>query len=426
MYASDGSVVPFLGETRADSPAAPALEHRVALPPDPGLPDVPRLFDSAWAWQARCSQLGAPDELPERLRIHQLQYRTGRRVLVSYVAEWASDSWMVDDNFTIELVPGKPERVFLFPNDPYLPGLTLAASSSDAADLMSKYVRFRPQSLKVDLVRYRPSSRAVLRHVARWRSGRGDKLTLFVRVMRPERVSRILAAEKLAKNSNFTLPRVVACWAEGGVVWLGHIPGDSVRTLIRRGDPPDPNQILDHLELLWSGPVSQDSPALNLARGFRRTERLLSQVLQSDGPGEMLQRVTDRLEPFVASWRPSTLAHNDFYDDQMILMPTGRLALVDFEETGLGDPLLDVGTMLAHLRWMARFGTHPQTCESFRHLFQSAALDRFGWDAQHLALREAIALFRLSEYPLRTVSDNWLSAVETGLSLVDDALRGAP
>ena len=59
----------------------------------------------------------------------------------------------------------------------------------------------------------------------------------------------------------------------------------------------------------------------------------------------------DTLSPFVDAWQPTALAHNDFYDDQMLFTPdTGRLALVDFEETAPGDPLLDVGVMLAHLR----------------------------------------------------------------------------
>ena len=34
------------------------------------------------------------------------------------------------------------------------------------------------------------------------------------------------------------------------------------------------------------------------------------------------------LDSFVHSWRPAGIAHNDFYDDQMLVLPDGRIALV--------------------------------------------------------------------------------------------------
>ena len=71
---------------------------------------------------------------------------------------------------------------------------------------------------------------------------------------------------------------------------------------------------------------------------------------------------------FAAAWRPTALAHNDFYDDQMLLMPAGNLALVDFEETGPGDP------MLAHLRWMAGFAPKVPLVPKVRILFLKSIL----------------------------------------------------
>ena len=70
------------------------------------------------------------------------------------------------------------------------------------------------------------------------------------------------------------------------------------------------------------------------------------------------------------------LAHSDFYDDQVLLTPEGHLALVDFEEIGPGGPLLDVSDMLAHLRWMARFGSAPEAYGAYRRRVRSAALAR--------------------------------------------------
>ena len=118
------------------------------------------------------------------------------------------------------------------------------------------------------------------------------------------------------------------------------------------------------------------------------------------------------------------MAHNDFYDDQMLVKPDGRLALVDFEEIGPGDPMLDVGKMLAHLRRMAVFSRASAACDAYHGRFRVAALERFGWYPQALDLREAFALFRLSTSPVQQLKRDWLKRVKTGLTLALDVAEG--
>ena len=391
---------------------------------DEGLPDLSRLFDAEWVWGAFCQQFGPPEETPERLRLQQFLHRPGKRALVSYMSERRWDRWVVEAQFTVELRAGEAPRLFRYPDDPYLPGLSAAASATEAHRLLPQYVNLHPQRLKVEVMRYRPTSRAVLRYRAGWRRASREEVTLYVRVMSPDRVAPLLTAGELAGHSGFLLPRLLGCWPEGGVAWLASVPGDTVRTLIREGTPPEPERILDGLAPLWSMPAKKGRP-LDLSAAFRWTDRVLSGALSDGGEHQMLSEVTDVLGPFAEAWRPSTLAHNDFYDGQIILTPDGRLALVDFEEVGPGDPMMDVGMLLAHLRWMARFDASRQACDGYRRRFRAAALDRFGWDGRELALREAFALFRLSSNPIRHLQYNWFQAVETGLGLVLETLDDA-
>ena len=403
----------------------PTLKPEVApLPEDAKLPGLLRLFDSEWVWQAYCSQFGTPEEPPQHLRPRQFIYRPGARAVIDYVAERRWDQWVVEEEFAIELEAGKPERLFHYPDDPYLPGLPHMVSAADAQQLLPKYVRLHPQRLRVEAVRYRPGGRAVLRHIAGWRRSNADDVTLFVRVMPPARLERLLQAAELAEQSGFVLPRLAGCWPEGGVVWLAAVPGETVRSLIRQGKPPDPDLMLDNLAQLWAAPQG-GGQALNVQAGFATTQRLFSQVLQDEGPRRAYQQAADALTSFVETWQPTALAHNDFYDDQMVVTPTGRLALVDFEETGPGDPLMDVGNLLAHLRWMASFGSAAEECATYRRRFRHAALERFAWDEHELALREAYALFRLSSNPVRQLRHDWPTATEAGLHLVVEALDGA-
>ena len=247
-----------LEETQVGPMSAPPLEPEVALPVDEGLPGFLRLFDNEWVWQAFCEQFGTPEELPQRIRPNWISYQLGARALVSYVAERQWDHWITEDQFAIELVAGKAERLFRYPKDPYLPGLRRAASPIDAHELLAKHVPVSPHILRVEAVRYRPGSRAVLRHIVSLRRGRPNKVTLFVRVMRPRRVDRLMEAAELMEHSGFALPRLAGCWTKGGVVWLARIPGKTVRTLIQKGRAPDPEPILDGLEKLWSTPINLD------------------------------------------------------------------------------------------------------------------------------------------------------------------------
>jgi len=163
---------------------------------------------------------------------------------------------------------------------------------------------------------------------------------------------------------------------------------------------------------------------LDIAAGLRHTERILNEVLPGGPAHPQFQRILAILRPFAEAWQPSALAHNDFYDDQLILTPEGRIALVDFEEAGPGDPMLDVGNMLAHMDWMARFNPRRERYAAYHAAFRQAALARLGWDPRELALREGFALFRLASNPVRHFRENSLEKVETLLTLALEVLEG--
>ena len=406
---------------------APPLVPKITLPTDRGVAGFDHLFDNEWVWQAFRDEFGVPEETPQRIRLQQLRYQPGVRALVSYVTEQQWGNWILEDQFAVELRAGRSERLFRFPNDPYLPGLRQAASPVDAHQLLTRCVPISPTRLRVETIRYRPGNRAVLRYIASWRKRHLGNVNFFVRVMPPRRLERFLVAGELASGSGFATPRIVGCWKEGGVVWMTEVPGETVRARIREGTPPHPEPVLDALAGLWSTPIKPDQGhPLDLLGGFRTTDRLLSHLLRSDDALRLLQQLKDTLGPFAEKWRPSAVAHNDFYDDQMLVTPEGRLALVDFEEIGPGDPLLDVGKMLAHLRRMARFGNAKQACRAYHGRFRTAALERFGWDPQDLNLREAFALFRLSANPIHQLRRDWARRVETGLALALDVAEGCP
>lgn len=404
----------------------PQLKPEACLPVDEGLPGLSSLFDAEYVWSAFCFNLGEPDEVPQQIKARQINYVPGRRALVTYVAEWNRDQWVEEDQFAIELVSGEAPRFFHFPDDPALPGLRPAASGIEAQDLINEHLPLATQSVRVETVRYRPMTRAVLRHRGRWRKGKGERISLFARVMRPEKLPRILSAWDLAEHSGFQLPALLGQWPEGGVVWMNKVVGSTVRKRIARGKAPDPGQIFDHLSKLWAGPLDQvEAESISLKNSFGGPRRLFAHILQNEESGmQALEEITNSLKPFVKTWKPTALAHNDFYDDQIIQTREGQIALVDFEEIGPGDPMLDVGNMLAHLNWMAAFGSKAQHCADYRQEARRQALERFGWHEDDLKVREAFALFRLATNPFRKLHPHWAEVTEKGLRLASKALEG--
>ena len=142
----------------------------------------------------------------------------------------------------------------------------------------------------------------------------------------------------------------------------------------------------------------------NLSAAYRRAKRSFTHNLRNEGAAlRNLKEATKSLDPFVQSWRPTGMAHNDFYDDQMLVLPDGRIALVDFEEAGPGDPMLDVGNFLAHLQWASRFGREGrrEASGTYYEQFRHAALERFRWPDRDLAFREAVCLFRICTNTIR-------------------------
>ena len=407
--------------------SVPVLEPHVELPTDEGLPGLSFLLDERWVWRTFCENLGRPQEAPHRIRPTQIRYAPGKRAMVSYVAEWNRDEWIEEDQFSAECSVDGAERFFDYPNDPALPGLTSAASAVEAQDLVTRHVPVAPGVVRVEAVRYRPMTRAVLRHTARWRKSGGSKISLFVRVMPPDKLPGLLTAWQLAEQSGFVLPRLMGAWSEGGVVWMNKIRGSTVRKRIQSGRTTEPGPFLDAVTKLWSAPfMDGQGQAMNVKQGYRSIHRLFSQLLKGDDEAlSALESAANDLKPFAAEWRPTALAHNDFYDDQIIVTREHELALVDFEEIGPGDPMMDVGNLLAHQRWMAQSGAAREACGDFRRRFRAESLSRFGWKEDDLNLREAFCLFRLSTNPFRKLKPNWRDKTVKGLLLAKEALTAS-
>ena len=403
--------------------ASPATRYfeQVELPADPALPQLPLLFDSEWVGSAFQDLLPDAYGDPERIRIHHFIHSISRRALVSYEVTWPEERYLPPEYFVAKTNGSGPIALARYPMDSQLPGLVKAAQPQGVLELANEHVLTLPaRRARVQLIRYRPEYRAVLRH-------RLGRVRLYARVMRPSDVQGFLNTYKVVTKTAFVAPGLAGCWLDGGVVWLTEVRGRDLRRRIRKGRLPDPMLLLDGLESLWSVP-QQDIGIrpFSLGRAYSRAVNSFRHNLRDYRDSLLrLNAIVDALDAFVRSWRPSAMAHNDFYDDQLLLMQNGQIALVDLEDIAPGDPLLDVGNFLAHLRWSSRSSNQvrAKNCKAFHDAMRRAALERFGWNARSLAFREAVCLFRICTNVIRHPKADWKRRLDASLTLVSECLE---
>ncbi len=393
---------------------------RVELPDDPALPQLPALLDPDWVCGALQDHLPEAYGDPERIRIHHFIHSIGRRAMVSYEASWREERYLPPEYFVAKTNGGGSVELARYPQDRRLPGLAQAARPQGVLELANSHVLTIPaRRARVQLIRYRPEYRAVLRH-------RLGRVRLYARVMRPSDVAGFLKTHDVATQTAFAAPGLAGCWRAGGVVWLTEVRGRELRRRIRKGRMPDPGLLLAGLESLWD--LSRQDIGIrpfSLGRAYSRALRSYRHNLRDfrDSYRE-LKAIAAVLGPFVEAWQPKSMAHNDFYDDQLLQLADGRLALVDLEDIGPGDPMLDVGNFLGHLRWswQSRDEARAENCRLFHADLREAALRRFGWDARALDLREAVCLFRICTNVIRHPKSDWKSRLDAGFALVTDCL----
>jgi hypothetical protein len=308
--------------------------------------------------------------------------------------------------------------VWAFPDDPALPGLAVAA---DAARL-SRRLRPRPAQVVVEPLRYRPRRRAVLRYRLD-----GDRV-LFGKVVTPRRGQRLLALADALRDSGLHLALPAGRVAPGALV-LPFMSGVSLRDLLLIGGPlPSPDRIANLSQELHRrcAPVAV-STALAADRSVARRRvdpgtalcaaQMVARLLPAEGctAGRVAEAVISRAEE--AEPRDEWIVHGDLYENQ-VFVDGDRLGLIDLDDVGPGDPLLDAANFNAHLLLLATSGCPAaRMIGRYREDLRADFCRIFDADPADLAWREAYCLLRLSSGPFRVLHPDWPRRMADRLAL---------
>ena len=402
--------------------AAQAVRRPPILPVERDLPGAADLMAGAGVQRVArfLDERGLETHRAEPAQVH---YRPGRWLAVCFrtaAVERASGRPLCP-TVTVECRAGEPDAVWAFPDDPALPGLAAAFDGS----AVRRRLRPRPVALEPEPLRYRPRRRAVLRYVVDGRT------VLFAKVVTPRRGRRLLALADALRHAELPLALPAGRVAPGALV-LPVLPGVPLRSLmLANANLPAPERIAalsDELHRQCS-----DAAAWNHVQGGTRRQvdagtalgaaQVAARLLPEFGctAGRVAEAVIACAEESGGGDR--RIVHGDLYESQ-VLVDGDRLGLLDLDDVGPGDPLLDAANFSAHLLVLGTSGPPAgATILRYREELRAAFCRRLDADPADLAWREAYCLLRLASGPFRVLHPEWPARMADRLTLAARALR---
>lgn len=360
---------------------------------------------------------------PHRVEPAQAHYRPGQWLAVCFrtAAFDRSSGDPVCPTVTVECRAGEPDAIRIFPDDPALPGLVAATDAS----LVRRRLRPRPAEVTVEPLRYRPRRRAVVRY--RLDGGR----TLFGKVVKPGRGRRLLALAEALGGIGLPLALPAGPLAPGALV-LPCLPGRSLRDLLVTGGlVPPPERVVALVAELHRrcSPLSGGSAA-DRSTVRRHVDpgtalcaaQVVTRLLPGEGcaAGRVAAAVIGCAE--ASEPPPEWIVHGDLYENQ-VLVDGDRLGLIDLDDIGPGDPLLDAANFSAHLLVLgASSAARPAIILRYREELQTAFCQMLDADPATLAWREAYCLLRLTSGPFRILHPEWPRRMADRLALAAEVL----
>ena len=277
------------------------------------------------------------------------------------------------------------ELAFVF--DPALPGLAAALDAGVMTPKLAELLRVHCQAapyrvIGVELLKHKPGRRCSLAYAIEGPTGRER---VFAKTFKNDRGASVLETMELvsraASGSPLIVPRPLGYLAELKMLVTTFIDGKPLAREMYDGSHEAARRMATALAALHRLPVA-------CSGRWDADDELRNTLRWVDGPGFSngsvragLRRQVRFLQHWVRSVGVSEAhpVHRDFYPEQ--LLDTGRsVALIDLDDTRMGDPAVDVGNFLAHLTLRSlQFPHTTRACREARRVFLTAYEARGGW-----------------------------------------------
>lgn len=222
-------------------------------------------------------------------------------------------------------------RIWLHPADPHLPALAAVAFDHAAESLLSRLGV--TAAGETELRAYLPGRRAVLRVPT-------DEGAMWVKVVRPSRIERIVDAHSAVLAAGIPSPAVRG-WSPEGIIVLDEAAGTPAQDVAW-----EPQVLLDEVDRLRTamGSVALDVPARGVAT---RLDWYASRVTGSPGAERVVSGIRQVTDETARGARGTV--HGDLHFGQLFLDDAGRISsVIDVDTVGEGLLAEDPAAFLAH------------------------------------------------------------------------------
>ncbi len=330
-----------------------------------------------------------------------IDWSYGRREELLGVSARASGP--VDTDAAAEIfADGKREvAVWIYPNDPDLPGLARAAYAESMAELCNEHRVFRvpvtPRQLSLEMIGYRPRRRAVLRVQA------GSEVA-YVKVLRGRLFDDVVTRHLVLANAGVPVAPILAT-TDDHLLILAELPGRPLAKAVF--DAADPCSAEALINLLDSMPARVNDlprrPPWSDALGHYA--RMVSQAVPALEPRLewLIEQIDGGLYAIPQGNEPT---HGDFHEGQ-VHVDRGRIVgLLDTDTLGPGRRADDLACLIAHLSTIQRMNAAQEArvhtlIRKWVPVFDSRV------DPTELRLRAAAVIISLATGPFRSQEPDW-------------------
>ncbi len=292
--------------------------------------------------------------------------------------------------------------VWLYPQDPDLPGLARAAYAESMAQVCNAHDVFSrpvtPADLDLQMVGYRPRRRAVVR-VA---SSTGE--VVYVKVLRQRLFDDVVGRHRLLATAGVPVAPIAAA-TEDHLLVLRELPGTPLARAIF--EPQDPCRAEDLITLLDSLPASVS----HLERRPPWSEAVEHYAVMVSRAAPALEprlgRLVTAIQQGIAALPPGYEAtHGDFHEGQLHVADGRVCGLLDVDTIGPGHRVDDLACLVAHLSTIQRMNPAQearvhQLVRDWVPVFDTRV------DPTQLRLRAAAVIISLATGPFRGQEPDW-------------------
>ncbi len=299
---------------------------------------------------------------------------------------------------------GARVHVWPFPHDPYMPGLATAVNRRDAGALLASLGLGDGGLATLRTRAYRPTRRAVVAVRPDARSAPA----LYRKVLGGRTAARVVErAEALATTHDhlarhLPVPPVLSRDLSAGLVDLGALPGETLRSLLRAGRTlPPAEEVAELVRRLVAVPrfAHEADPAryADVTRHVTTLRQLLPE--RSQDLAAIAAAVAD-------IGGPVGMLHGDLHDGQLLVEDGHLTGMLDVDGVGSGPIALDIGRLVANVEVAQDHGPDgARVAPGYARALEHALTDLA--PAPDVAAAAAAAWIGLATGPHRVQSSRW-------------------